>query len=134
MEVILSEPSRLERLAVDIHDHYVSSCANDPDRVQKAMIVCSTRKIAYSLLKIFEAKYPEWFVEKKVPDGVRIDDEEVLRKLKPMPFMAMVASVGSNDSAEMYNYLGGVKNDKRSEALDAMFKEDQSNFRIDVVQ
>ena len=27
MEVILSEPSRLERLAVDIHDHYVSSCA-----------------------------------------------------------------------------------------------------------
>ena len=94
MEVILSEPSRLERLAVDIHDHYVSSCANDPDRVQKAMIVCSTRKIAYSLLKIFEAKYPEWFVERKVPDGVRVEDEEVLRKLKPMPFMAMVASVG----------------------------------------
>ena len=30
MEVILGEPSRLERLAVDIHDHYVSSCANDP--------------------------------------------------------------------------------------------------------
>ena len=133
MEVILSEPSRLERLAVDIHDHYVSSCANDPDRVQKAMIVCSTRKIAYSLLKIFEAKYPEWFVERKVPDGVRVEDEEVLRKLKPMPFMAMVASVGSNDPAEMYNYLGGVKNDKRSEALDAMFKEDQSNFRIVIV-
>lgn len=26
MEVILGEPSRLERLAVDIHDHYVSAC------------------------------------------------------------------------------------------------------------
>ena len=36
MEVILGEPSRLERLAADIHDHYVSSCAKDPDRVQKA--------------------------------------------------------------------------------------------------
>ena len=46
MEVILGEPSRLERLAVDIHDHYVASCANDPDRVQKAMIVCSSRPIA----------------------------------------------------------------------------------------
>ena len=37
MEVILEEPSRLERLAKDIHDHYVSACAGDPDRIQKAM-------------------------------------------------------------------------------------------------
>lgn len=65
MEIILGEPSRLERLAVDIHDHYVSSCANDPDRVQKAMIVCSNRTIAFELLKKFQEKYPEWFVEKK---------------------------------------------------------------------
>ena len=43
MEIILGEPSRLEHLAVDIHEHYVSACANDPDRVQKAMIVCSNR-------------------------------------------------------------------------------------------
>ena len=34
MEVILGEPSRLERLAVDIHDHYVSACEKDPDRIQ----------------------------------------------------------------------------------------------------
>lgn len=90
MEVILREPSRLERLAADIHDHYVSSCANDPDRVQKAMVVCSNRYIAYDLLKKFQEKYPEWFVEKKVPDGVDASEEE-LRGLKPMPFLAMVA-------------------------------------------
>ena len=104
MEVILGEPSRLERLAVDIHDHYVSACANDPDRVQKAMIVCSSRTIAYELLKKFQYKYPEWFVDKKAADGVSVTDEE-LRELKPMPFMAMVASVGANDKPEMYNYL-----------------------------
>ena len=69
MEVILREPSRLERLAVDIHDHYVLSCANDPDRVQKAMVVCSSRPIAYELLKKFQENYPEWFIEKKAPDG-----------------------------------------------------------------
>ena len=132
MEVILGEPSRLERLAVDIHDHYISSCANDPDRVQKAMIVCSSRPIAYALLKKFQDKYPEWFALKKTPDGVKISDEE-LRKLKPMPFMAMVASVGKNDEAEMYNYLGGVKNGSRSEELDAAFKQDKSNFRIVIV-
>lgn len=129
MEVILGEPSRLERLAVDIHNHYVSSCANDPDRVQKAMIVCSSRPIAYALLKKFQDKYPEWFVEKKAADGISVTDEE-LRELKPMPFMAMVASVGKNDEAEMYNYLGGVKNGSRSEKLDAAFKINKSNFRI----
>lgn len=132
MEIILSEPSRLARLAVDIHDHYVSSCANDPDRVQKAMVVCSSRKIAYELLKQFQDKYPEWFVEKKATEGVSVTEEE-LRKLKPMPFMAMVASVGSNDPIEMYNYLGGVRNDKRSDDLDAMFKEEKSNFHIVIV-
>lgn len=132
MEIILGEPSRLERLAVDIHDHYVSSCEKDPDRIQKAMIVCSSRTIAYALLRIFQDKYPEWFVDKKAPDGVAVSEEE-LRELKPMPFMAMVASVGSNDQPDMYNYLGGVKNSKRSEELDAAFKQNKSNFHIAVV-
>lgn len=132
MEIILGEPSRLERLAVDIHDHYVSACANDPERVQKAMIVCSSRKIAYDLLKKFQDKYPEWFVEKKAPDGVTVSADE-LNELKPMPFIAMVASVGKNDDKDMYNYLGGVTNDKRSEKLDVAFKQEKSNFRIVIV-
>lgn len=132
MEVILGEPSRLERLAVDIHDHYVSSCAGDPDRIQKAMIVCSNRKIAYALLQKFKDKYPEWFEEKKYPDGVSVKEEE-LRELKPMPFIAMVSSVGKNDAADMYNYLGGVRNDKRSEEMDVAFKQEKSNFRIVIV-
>ena len=132
MEVILGDPSRLERLAVDIHDHYVKSCESDPERVQKAMIVCSSRQIAYQLLKKFQDKYPEWFEEKKTPDGMNAINEE-LRELKPMPCIAMVASVGSNDDSEMYNYLGGVKNNKRSDDFDAAFKQDKSNFRIVIV-
>ena len=132
MEVILGEPSRLERLAVDIHDHYVSACATDPERVQKAMIVCSSREIAYNLLCQFRTKYPEWFEEKKAPDGMAVSEEE-LRELKPMPAMAMVASAGSNDKPEMYNYLGGARNDKRSDELDAAFKQEKSNFRIVIV-
>ena len=132
MEVILGEPSRLERLATDIHDHYVSACSQDPQRIQKAMVVCSSRLIAYSLLLKFKDKYPEWFEEKKIPDGVEASEEE-LKELKPMPFIAMVSSVGSNDKEDMYNYLGGVKNDKRSEELDAAFKQDKSNFSIVIV-
>lgn len=132
MEIILGEPSRLERLAIDIHDHYVASCAGDPDRIQKAMIVCSNRPIAYALLKQFKAKYPEWFEEKKHPDEISVTDEELI-ELKPMPFMAMVSSVGSNDEPEMYNYLGGAANDKRSENFDAAFKQEKSNFHIVIV-
>ena len=132
MEIILEEPSRLERLAVDIHDHYVAACEKEPDRIQKAMVVCSNRKIAYDLLLKFKTKYPEWFEAKKVPDGTAATRQE-LDELKPLPFIAMVASVGSNDKEEMYNYLGGVKNDKRSKQLDAAFKQEKSNFRIVIV-
>lgn len=58
---------------------------------------------------------------------------EELKKLKPMPFIAMVTSVGSNDREDMYNYLGGVRNDKRSDELDAAFKQEKSNFHIAIV-
>ncbi len=132
LEMILGEPDRLEKLAVDIHDHYVSSVANDPDRVQKAMIVCAKREIAYNLLMTFKDLYPDWFVDRKTPKGVNVSQEE-LKELKEMPTIAMVASVGSNDASDMYNYLGGVKNDQRSEELDAAFKQEHSNFRIVIV-
>lgn len=132
MEVILSEPSRLERLAIDIHDHYLKSCSEDPKRVQKGMIVCSNRKIAYDLLLKFKEKYPEWFVEKKSSFNRKFTKEE-LEELKPMPFIAMVASVGKNDPDDMYNYLGGVKNYERTSTLDSMFKNDHSNFHLVIV-
>ncbi len=132
MEVILGERSRLERLAADIHDHYTAACDADPGRIQKAMIVSSKREIAYELLCIFREKYPEWFKERKTPAGISASEEE-LKELKPMPTIAMVASVGSNDKEEMYNYLGGVQNGKRSDNLDAAFKQDKSNFRVVIV-
>ena len=132
LEVLLGEPERLDKLCVDIHNHYVQAVEADPKRVQKGMIDCSNRKIAYDLLLKFKEHYPEWFVERKAPEGEEVSAEE-LKKLKAMPMMAMVSSVGSNDEKEMYDYLGGVKNDKRSDELDAAFKQEHSNFRIVIV-
>lgn len=132
LEMILGEPERLDKLAVDIHDHYVSATAADPDRVQKAMIVCANRTIAYNLLMKFKAHYPEWFEERKTPEGVSATREQ-LNKLPQMPAIAMVASVGSNDPADMYNYLGGVKNDEYTDKCDAAYKQPLSNFRIVIV-
>lgn len=77
MEIILGEPSRLARLAVDVHDHYEKMCAGDPGRVQKAMITCSSRPIAYALLQIFQEKYPDWFVPRRVPEGMELSKEEL---------------------------------------------------------
>ena len=128
MEIILGEDSRLERLAKDIYEHYTSSCENNPDRIQKAMVVCSNREIAFNLLKKFEQVYPTWFEKKKVPEGIEVTSEE-LKKIKPMPTIAIVASVGKIDREEMYNYLGGGKND----SLDIIFKHDKSNFRVVIV-
>ena len=132
LQVILGEPERLERLAVDIHEHYTKACEADPDRVQKAMIVCDKREIAYQLLTIFRDKYPEWFEMRKTPEDTLATEEE-LKELSEMPTMAMVASVGKDNKTDMYNYLGGVNNDKRSEKLDAAFKQEKSNFRIVIV-
>ena len=132
LEVLLGEHDRLERLAIDIHDHYTAAVAKDPDRVQKAMIVCAKREIAYDLLMCFKEHYPEWFEERKTPEGVEVSSEE-LHKLSEMPTIAMVASVRSNDKEDMYNYLGGAQNDKRSSKLDAAFKKPHSNFRIVIV-
>jgi len=132
MEIILGDHDRLERLAVDIYDHYTNACEQDPTRVQKAMIVCASRQIAYSLLLIFKEKYPEWFVERKVTGDIDVTGKE-LSELKETPFMSMVASVGKNDPKDMYDYLGGTKNNERSDMLDSLFKNDKSNFRIAIV-
>lgn len=124
MEKILDEPERLERLAVDIHDHYVAACANDPDRVQKAMVVCSSRPIAYKLLKIFQDKYPEWFIEKKTPDGVTATAEE-LRELKEMPCILVcvvltVATEGAGAPAAAAIFAASAKSGAIAAASSAL--------------
>lgn len=129
MEIILADDERLERLAKDIIEHYTRVCENKADVVQKAMIVCSKRHIAYKLLKKFMNLKPEWFEEKKSPDDSRLTEEE-LRKLPPMPTMAMVATRGANDPKDMYDYLGDKPRIKR---LDDAFKMENSNFRIVIV-
>lgn len=132
LEILLGEPQRLDRLAVDIHDHYTRAIEAEPGRVQKAMIVCANRNIAFSLLQKFRAHYPEWFEEKKVPDAVKLE-KSALAQYREMPTIAMVASVGVNDGIDMYNYLGGPHNDRRSDTLAASFKQPLSNFRIVIV-
>ena len=129
MEVILGDDDRLDRLAKDITSHYTNACENKVDVVQKAMIVCSKRKIAYRLLQKFRTQKPEWFEDRKSPDDGKLTKEE-LKKLPKMPTIAMVATRGTNDPADMYSYLGDKSRNKK---LDDAFKMEKSNFRIVIV-
>ncbi len=129
MEIILGDEERLERLAKDIIDHYSNACENNANVVQKAMIVCSKRRIAYNLLQKFKKLKPEWFIEKKSPYDDKLTQEE-LNKLPLMPTIAMVATRGKNDPEDMYNYLGDKS---RNKSLDDAFKMEHSNFRIVIV-
>lgn len=129
MELILGDEDRLERLAADIIAHYSASCENKPDVIQKAMIVCSKREIGYRLLEKFHKLKPEWFDERKHPEGMVVPQKK-LKDLKPMPTIAMVATRGKNDKKEMFDYLGDKK---RIKEFDDAFKMEHSNFRIVIV-
>lgn len=129
LDVIIGDPGRLRRLATDVAEHYEKTCSEQPELIQKAMIACSNRQIAFTLYKIFQEIRPQWFVAKKCEDESRLTKEE-LEKLKPLPFMGIVATRGNNDPKEMYDTLGDKPH---REMMAAQYKNENSNFRIAIV-
>ncbi|MBP3773910.1 MAG: type I restriction endonuclease subunit R [Bacteroidaceae bacterium] len=129
LEVIIGDPERLRRIAVDVVDHFEKTCAEQPELLQKAMIVCSNRQIAYNLYCKFKDIRPEWFEKKKCEDESKLSKEE-LEKLKEVPYINIVATRGANDPEDMYNALG---EDSHRDMLAEQFKNENSNFRIAVV-
>ena len=129
LEIIIGDPERLKRIAVDVVSHYEKTCADQPDLIQKAMIVCSNRTIAYNLYCMFKEIRPQWFEKKKCVDESKLSKEE-LEKLKEVPFINIVATRGSNDPKEMYDALG---EDSYRDMLAEQFKNENSNFHIAVV-
>ena len=76
LEVILGDDDRLARMAADIATHYESFVAEHVGTVSKAMIVSSTRPIAYRLYEKLKAIRPEWFESKRVADESIFDTPE----------------------------------------------------------
>jgi type I restriction enzyme R subunit len=96
MRRILGHPDRLKRLAMDVVDHYEALCAQKPEIVQKAMIVCADRQLAYRLLQEILAVRPDWGVPHKTENEDELTDEQ-LDKLLPLPKINLVATQGDND-------------------------------------
>lgn len=129
MRQILGHPERVAKLAKDLVTHYETLCAEKPAIVQKAMIVCADRELAYNLLKAIESIRPEWAEKKKAEDDSLLSEDE-LDKLIPLPKINLVATEGDNDTKGLHEACGDRDYRKM---LDAQFKEDKSNFKIAVV-
>ena len=129
MRAILGHPDRLKKLAADIVLHYEALCAEKPQIVQKGMIVCADRGVAFRLLKEILAIRPEWGEKcrtEKENDLVK----EQLDKLLPLPKINLVATQGDNDEKDLFDACGTKEYRKM---LDKQFKNNNSNFKIAVV-
>lgn len=129
MTAILGHPDRLHRLAVDIADHYDALCTEKPEIVQKAMIVCADRPLAFRVLKEILSIRPDWGIARKAEDEATLSKEQ-LDKLIPLPKINLVATQGQNDEKELYDMCGTKEYRKK---LDKQFKNEYSNFKIAVV-
>lgn len=129
MKTILGNPDRLKKLAQDIVAHYEMLCAEKPEIVQKAMIVCADRAIAYQVLKNIIEIRPEWGEKKKAENEDELSEEE-LSELKPLAKINLVATQGANDPEDLYETCG---NRDYRKMLDKQFKNTRSNFKIAIV-
>lgn len=129
MTAILGHPDRLHRLAVDIADHYDALCTEKPGIIQKAMIVCADRPLAFQVLKEILSIRPDWGIARKAEDESTLSKEQ-LDKLIPLPKINLVATQGQNDEKELYDMCGTKEYRKK---LDKQFKNDYSNFKIAIV-
>ena len=129
MSTILGHPDRLKKLASDIVMHYESLCAEKPEIVQKAMIVCADRKLAYNVLREILTLRPDWGEKRKAEDNSLLTKEK-LDKLIALPKINLVATQGANDEKGLYDMCGTKEYRK---VLDKQFKNNDSNFKIAVV-
>ena len=108
MNKILGDPKRLAVVAQDFVEHYEKRIEEGSTVCGKAMFVCSSRLIAYSLYKHIIALRPEW--EKS--------------RIK------MVMTRSKDDAPEFYDLLG---NDDDRKRLDVQFKDPATGFKIAIV-
>ena len=129
MTAILGHPDRLKKLAADIVMHYETLCAEKPEIVQKAMIVCADRKLAFRVLKEILKLRPDWGVAKKCEDESAVPAED-LEQMTEIPKINLVATRNPDDEKELFD-LCGTKEYRQK--LDQLFKDTKSNFKIAIV-
>lgn len=129
MKRVLGHPERMKKLAADVVTHYEALTAQKPEIVQKAMIVCADRTLAYRLLKEIVTLRPDWNKPRKSENDAALSKAQ-LEKLMLLEKIKLVATQGDNDEKELYD-LCGTKDYRQM--LDRQFKNNNSNFKIAIV-
>ena len=128
MMAILDNEDRIKRVAKDIVEDYKKRIETTP-RLQKAMVTCADRKIAYKLYKAMRDVEPIWFEKKKALDESLFTEKEK-EKLNEVAYVNLVCTRDPNDEKELYDILGDKEHRK---FLDSEFKSTESNFHIAIV-
>lgn len=126
MEVVLGDPDRIRAIAKDFVTHYEKRVEECATVAGKAIFVCASRPIAYSLYKEILAIHPEWD-EATLIDKLTEKEQE---KIKPIERVKLVMTRNKDDKKELWDLLG-TKEDRKE--LDRQFKEIKSNFKIAIV-
>lgn len=129
IDLLLGHPDRLKKVAKDIVSHYEEIETNKPEVIQKAMIVCSNRQIAFDMYNHILRLRPEWGTKKKTNDDAKYTTEQ-LSELISVEKIKFVATQGVNDNSELFD-LAGTSEYRKS--LANIFKNEKSNFKIAVV-
>ena len=132
VSVILRHPDVLKRLAKDIVEHYEKLCTEKPNIVQKAMIVCADRLLAFELLKEILSIRKDWGEKKKAENENALTNEE-LDKLEALPKINLVATQGADDKKKNRALFETCGTSAYRQMLDTQFKNENSNFKIAVV-
>ncbi|MFD3000103.1 type I restriction endonuclease subunit R [Pontibacter toksunensis] len=129
MNAIIGDPDRIRAVAQDFVNHYEKRVSEGATVKGKAMIVCSSRPIAYNLYQEIIALRPEWTEVKTSEDGAELTEKEQ-KEIKPMERIKMIMTRGKDDKKELYDLLGSKEYRKE---LDRQFKNAKSNFKIAIV-
>lgn len=118
MDKILGDPQRLAVVAKDFVGHYEKRIEEGSTVCGKAMFVCSNRNIAYDLYKQIITLRPEW--------AEKIGDSEHT----PVERIKLVMTRDKDDNPDLRELIGS---DDDRKALDVLFKNPESNFKIAIV-
>jgi type I restriction enzyme R subunit len=129
LRAILGDPKRLAALAADFVQHYEKRVAEGATVKGKAMLVCSSREIAYALYQQLIALRPAWAEVRAAEEGAELTDKEK-KELKPMARLKMIMTRGKDDPKELYELLGTKEYRKE---LDRQFKSAKSNFKLALI-
>ena len=129
MRLILGNPDRIKAIAEDFVNHYETRVSEGSTIMGKAMFVCASRPISFSLYKEIIALRPEWAEVKEADDGIALTEQE-RKEIKPNAKIKLIATRHKDDEKELYD-LCGTKDDRKEH--DRQFKNPKSKFKIAIV-